>query len=105
MEGHASPIKTDSSYIEHDVEDVKEVYYAAYPDLSLDNVETRVYTSDVRKEMEDKINNLQNQNEDLNSKLKELEDIEDRIDKKIQDALNGSSSDKLDGEEYSNLFS
>ena len=32
---------------------------AAIPDLSLENVETKVYTSDVRREMENKIQELE----------------------------------------------
>lgn len=65
MEGHASPIKTDSSYIKKSVEEVKEVYLAAIPDLSLENTETKVYSSEVRREMESKIKDLEQENKVL----------------------------------------
>ena len=59
MEGHKSPVYTDSSYVKFDVQDVKEAYLAAIPDLSLENTETKVYTSETRREMENKINELE----------------------------------------------
>ena len=37
----------------------------AIPDLSLENTDVKVYTSDVRREMEEKISNLESQNETL----------------------------------------
>lgn len=81
MEGHVSPIKTDSSYIKQDIEDVKEHYMAAIPDLSLENTDVKVYTSDVRREMEEKIANLESQNETLKSELGKMDDILDRLSK------------------------
>ena len=71
MEGHVSPIKTDSSYIKQDIEDVKEHYMAAIPDLSLENTDVKVYTSEIRREMEDKINSLEKENEQLKQKNEE----------------------------------
>lgn len=68
MEGHTPPVKTDPSYIHIDVEDVKEYYLLALPDLSLENIETKVYTSDVRREMENKISKLEAENEELKQK-------------------------------------
>lgn len=59
MEGHKSPVYTDSSYVKFDVQDVKEAYLAAIPDLSLENTETKVYTSETRREMENKISELE----------------------------------------------
>lgn len=59
MEGHKSPVYTDSSYVKFDVQDVKEAYMAAIPDLSLENTETKVYTSEVRREMENRIRELE----------------------------------------------
>ena len=59
IEGHVSPMKTDPSYIKIDDNDVLEAYLAAIPDLSLENTETKVYTSDVRREMENKISELE----------------------------------------------
>ena len=61
MEGHKSPVYTDASYVKYDISDVKEAYMAAIPDLSLENVETKVYTSDVRREMENKIQELEHE--------------------------------------------
>lgn len=65
MEGHVSPVSTDSSYIKQDIENVKEAYLAALEDLSLENAEAKVYTSEVRREMEAKIETLQKENEEL----------------------------------------
>ena len=69
MEGHTAPLSTDSHYIKIDVEDVKEAYLAAIPDLSLENTETKVYTSEVRREMEAKINALEKENVELKQEL------------------------------------
>ena len=41
---------------------------AAIPDLSLENTDVKVYTSDVRREMENKINKLEAENEELKQK-------------------------------------
>ena len=80
MEGHVSPVKTDSSYIQIDAEDVKEVYLLALPDLSLENIETKVYTSDVRREMEAKINELEAKNKELKQQNEQgFKDIWDKI--------------------------
>lgn len=76
LEGHTSPIKTDSSYIEIDVEEIKEAYLSALPDLSLENTETKVYTSEIRREMESKINSLQ---KELDEKEKQVNNIEKRL--------------------------
>jgi len=80
IEGHVSPMKTDPSYIKIDDNDVYEAYMAAIPDLSLENTETKVYTSDVRREMEEKINELENKNEELQNTLtKQQSQIMERI--------------------------
>ena len=79
MEGHKSPIRTDSSYIKKEAEEVKEVYLVALPDLSLENTETKVYTSEIRREMESKINELEEKNRRLESEVSEIEDIKKRI--------------------------
>ena len=49
---------------------------AALPDLSLENTETKVYTSEVRREMENKINSLQ---KELDEKEKQVNSIEKRL--------------------------
>ena len=69
MEGHVSPIQTDSSYIKQDIQNVKEAYMSALEDLSLENTEVKVYTSEVRREMESKIEALESQNKELESKM------------------------------------
>jgi len=79
LEGHSSPVSTDSSYIKHDVSDVKEVYMSALEDLSLENTHAKVYTSDARREMESKINDLENKNQELESKLDEYSSFEERL--------------------------
>ena len=76
LEGHTSPVKTDKSYIKLDIQDVKEAYRAALPDLSLENVEAKVYTSEVRREMEEKINLLE---KELESKTSEATLMNDRL--------------------------
>lgn len=63
MEGHTPPVKTDPSYIQIEVDEVKEAYLLAMPDLSLENIETKVYTSEVRRETEAKIKALEKENE------------------------------------------
>ena len=40
-------------------------YMAAIPELSLENTDVKVYTSDARREMEEKINILEKENESL----------------------------------------
>lgn len=77
LEGHVPPVKTDSSYIKIDYEQVKEAYLAALPDLSLENTETKVYTSDIRREMEQKITVLERE---LESKTNEVKVVNDRVD-------------------------
>lgn len=79
MEGHTSPVKTDVSYIKKNVDEVKEVYLAALPDLSLEHTETRVYTSEIRKEMDSKMKELENKNKALESELSELDSIKARL--------------------------
>lgn len=77
MEGHVSPIKTDSSYIKHEIEEVKEAYMMTMPDLSLENTETKVYTSDARREMEEKISVLE---KELEAKNTEVQVVNERVD-------------------------
>ncbi len=68
LEGHTPPVKTDPSYIQIEVEEVKEAYLLAMPDLSLENIETKVYTSEVRRETEAEIKQLKKENEELKQK-------------------------------------
>ena len=79
LEGHVSPVKTDSSYIKINVSEVKEAYMAAIPDLSLDNTETKVYTSEIRREMEAKIKELESKNQKMESELSEIDSMKERI--------------------------
>lgn len=77
LEGHSPPMATDPHYIKIDKEHVKEAYMAAIPDLSLEHAEVKVYTSDIRREMEDKISTLE---KELNEKETEVQNITDRMD-------------------------
>lgn len=101
MEGHTTPLKTDPSYIQISVEDVKEAYLLALPDLSLENIETKVYTSEVRREMEAQINDLKNKNKELESKVQDKEDamgdMEERLShvEKIFDSMDSLSDDEI----------
>lgn len=76
MEGHVSPVATDSSYIKQNISDVKEYYMAALDDFSLEKTEVKVYTSEIRKEMEAKIHSLVRKNEELESKLDKINELE-----------------------------
>lgn len=76
MEGHVSPVKTDSSYIKQDIEDVKEHYISALDDFSLEKTEVKVYTSEVRKEMEARMETLESENEKLKSELSKVNELE-----------------------------
>lgn len=91
MEGHTSPVATDSSYIQITLDEIKEAYMSAIPDLSLENTEVKVYTSEVRKEMENKISNLENE---LAEKEKQVNHIEEKL-SRVDDVL--ARLDKLEG--------
>ena len=80
LEGHTTPMKTDSSYVKIGYDELKEAYMSALPDLSLENIETKVYTSDVRREMEAKINELEAKNKELKQQNEQgFKDIWDKI--------------------------
>ena len=74
LEGHATPMKTDSSYVKIGYDELKEAYMSALPDLSLENTEVKVYTSEIREEMENKISDLEKKNEDYKRRMDELID-------------------------------
>ena len=86
LEGHVSPVSTDSSYIKHNIQDVKEAYMLALDDLSLDNIETKVYTSEVRREMENKISELEKELEEKNDKIESIFDRLDALELTWEDA-------------------
>lgn len=83
IEGHVSPMKTDPSYIKIDDNDVLEAYLAAIPDLSLENTETKVYTSETRREMENKISELEKElavkNDKVDLLFEEFEKFKRRV--------------------------
>ena len=79
MEGHVSPVSTDTSYIKQDINDVKEYYLAAIDDFSLEKTEVKVYTSEIRKEMESKIKELEAKNKQLESEVSEIDSIKSRL--------------------------
>ena len=83
LEGHVSPVATDSSYIKQDVDIVKEAYMVAIPDLSLENIETKVYTSEVRREMENKISELEKELAVKNDKVDLLFDEFEKIKRSV----------------------
>lgn len=85
MEGHTPPIKTDSSYVDIDVQEIKEAYMAAIPDLSLENVDVKLYTSDVRRETEAKIHSLENTVKEKEAEVQIMKDRMDTIEKKISE--------------------
>jgi len=85
LEGHTSPLRTDDSYIRLDVKEIKEAYMAAIPDLSLENTDVKVYTSDVRREMEAKINMLEKQIEEKDAEVVEMESRMNVIEKRLDE--------------------
>ena len=98
LEGHTTPMKTDGSYIEIGFDEIKEAYLSAIPDLSLENTETKVYTSEIRREMEAKINSLQNK---LKEKEAQTSDMEERL-SKVEEIFNQVNN--LSDDEILNLF-
>ena len=106
MEGHTSPVSTDSSYVKHDIKDVKEAYMSAIEDLSLENAEAKVYTSEIRKEMEAKLVELENKNRVLESENENLKEqhvkTEDRLDN-LERLILGDVSDKKLSEIHKSL--
>ena len=80
MEGHSTPLRTDGSYIKIDVNEVKEVYMSAIDDLSLENTEVKVYTSEIRKEMEAKMRVLEEKNQKLEAEVSEIGNIWKELD-------------------------
>ena len=94
LEGHTPPIKTDQSYVDIDVQEIKEAYMVAIPDLSLENTEVKVYTSEIRREMEQKISSLE---EEVKIKEAETKDMKDRlsnIEKRLSDMDKETNSRK-----------
>ena len=88
MEGHVSPVQTDSSYIKQDIQNVKEIYLSAIEDLSLEHTEAKVYTSEIRKEMEKKINTLENEIKEKEAQANIVEDRLSAIEKVLSDIDN-----------------
>lgn len=91
MEGHVPPISTDSHYVDNDYlkESVKEEYMRCIPDLSFENVEVRFLTSDERRSLEGKIDELSQRNKDME------ENIESYVSKVIEDRLDDVFSEWL----------
>lgn len=85
MEGHVSPVATDSSYIKQEVRDVKEHYISAIPDLSLENTEVKVYTSEIRKEMENKIHTLEANVQEKEAEVQIMKERMDNIEKRMSE--------------------
>ena len=94
MEGHVSPVSTDSSYIKQDINDVREAYIIAIPDLSLENVETKVFTSKIQKEMQKKIDTLENELKEKEAEVKEMDDRILDIEERLSDIDNQTMSRK-----------
>ena len=87
MEGHRPPIATDSHYVDEDFlkESVKEEYMRCIPDLSFENVEVRFLTSEERKSLQDKIKELQEENETM--KLNMQTYVNRAVEEKLDDAI------------------
>ena len=74
MEGHANPVKTDSSYVKKDKEDVKGAYLLALDDLTLAKVETRIYTNKITEEIHKELDDKNKKIDELESLVKKLKD-------------------------------
>jgi len=85
MEGHISPVATDPSYIKKHADEVKEYYLSALDDLSLEKTEVKVYTSNVRKEMEAKMTSLENEVKIKEAEVKDMEDRLSNVEKRLSD--------------------
>ena len=100
LEGHTAPLQTDNSYIKLGFDEIKEAYMAVIPDLSLENTETKTYTSEIRREMEDKISKLEQENEELKQEnqdaIQELWDAFSSIEKRNEIWENEKGAKKND---------
>ncbi|MBQ2831800.1 hypothetical protein [Methanobrevibacter sp.] len=86
MEGHASPIKTDPSYIKHAKEFIKEVYGGKLLEsLTLENVDVKV----INNEEFDKLNNqIDRLREELAEARNSIPSINNQYEKSIWNILN-----------------
>lgn len=80
LEGHTAPLQTDTRYIKLGFDDIHEAYLSVIPDLSLENTEVKVYTSEIRKEMESKMRELEEKNQKLEAEVSEIGNIWKELD-------------------------
>ncbi len=69
MEGHAAPMGLDDNYVKINDDLIKESYLAVVPDLSFENVEVNLLDSSKRRELEDKIDDLEKRNREMQDNL------------------------------------
>lgn len=79
MEGHTLPVSTDKSYVQLDKELIKSEYFKIIPELSFNNTDVKVLTSDKIKYYEDELNKQKKINQQYNEKFKKLEKLESFI--------------------------
>ena len=63
MEGHASPVKTDKSYIKKEFEDVQEIYLQALEDLTIEKIDSKLLSNKKISELESTIKDLKSDQE------------------------------------------
>lgn len=87
MEGHRAPIATDSHYVNNDFlkESIKEEYMRCIPDLSFGNVEVRFLTSEERRSLEEKIEDLTEENMRMKHDMKSY--VDKAVDERFKDAF------------------
>lgn len=86
MEGHASPVKTDKSYIKKDRDAVKEVYLKAHDDLTLSKTETKIISDKETERLNAEIESLKAENAKIREeKDQEISNLEQKHQKEIDD--------------------
>ncbi len=74
MEGHASPVKTDKSYIKKEFDEVQEIYLQALEDLTIENVDSKLLSNKKISELESTIENLKADQAQKDELLKQREE-------------------------------
>lgn len=92
MEGHAAPMNIDSHYVKINDDVIKEEYHKLIEPLSFENIEVNFITSKKRKELEQQIMELKEENKNIK------ENIDEEVDKAFMKTL-----EKYKKEIYSNI--
>ena len=74
MEGHASPVKTDKSYIKKEFDEVQEIYLQALEDLTIENVDSKLLSNKKISELESTIKSLTSDKEEKDQIIRKQEE-------------------------------